>query len=245
MTIVTVATDLDSLSLVPPGRLGPLLTDARLAANRSLDDLAALSLGRFTGGALADIEAGRRLLSDDDAALVVAVYGLSSEPGVSPRRTRLVIDVDSGVLRIGPFRRPMTVGRGTSLVDDLLARYLGLVLSLRGVAPGKPVGLRHDDVEALADALWLELDDVSERLEVLMSNPRDRVGRRARRLGRRLVVPSAGILVATTEEGTLVLEPHDDGPHGGLVEREVPAPGATVVSLWNVPAGPIVLARTA
>jgi hypothetical protein len=241
---VTVASDLDSLSLVPPGRLGPLLTDARLASGSTLDDLAAVTLGRFDAATLADVEAGRRLLGDDDAGLVATVYGLRTEAGITPRRTRLSIDGDSGVLRIGDFRRLTPIGRGGGLVDDVLARYLGLVLTLRGVAPGTRIGVRRDDLETLADALWLELDEVDERLEALMANPRDRVGRRARRLGRRLVVPSAGIMVAATDEGTLVLDPQGEGPDGGRTAT-ITEVGATIVSLHLAVEDSRDLARTA
>ncbi len=210
--VITV-TELDTLSLVPPGRFGRLLAEHRWGLGASLEVLVARTRGRFDTAQLADIEAGRRLLTDDDLALLSAVYGVHAEADVQPRRTRLVVDLDEGFVASGSQRR--VLGPGDS-VDDILTRYLGLILALRGEPAGSPTPLRQDDLAVLTDTLWIEPEEVEARLAVLMTNPRDRVGRRVRRLSRRTVVPEAGILVALTGEGLLVLDSNGENPDGEI-----------------------------
>ncbi|MEZ5233856.1 MAG: hypothetical protein R2755_05920 [Acidimicrobiales bacterium] len=224
--VITV-TELDTLSLVPPARFGHLLADYRWANGTSLEALATLTLGRFDVVDLADIEAGRRQLADDDLELLAAVYGVHTEAAVHPRRTRLVIDLESGFLAGGPRRRLL---HPDDLLDDVLVRYLGLIVALRGAVPGTQLPLRHDDLLVLSDALLFEPEEIESRLAVLMTNPRDRVGRRVRRLSRRTVVPEAGILVAATGEGLLVLDGHGEQPDGGIALR-AEASGANVIAL--------------
>ncbi|MFN0029372.1 MAG: hypothetical protein ACKV2O_19625 [Acidimicrobiales bacterium] len=204
-------TELDSLSLVPPARFGQILTERRWDDGVNLDRLAGLTGGRFGTHDLADIEAGRRLLNDEDLCLLGEVYGVNVEPGLLPRRTRLIVDGDliAGVRAT----RPRSVSDG---IEDVLTRYLGLILALRGAPAGTPILLRQEDLAVLSDTLWIEPDEVESRLALLMTNPRDRVGRRARRLARRTVIPEAGIMVAATGEGLLVLDERGDDPGGGL-----------------------------
>lgn len=210
-------TELDTLSLVPPARFGQILTERRWDHGINLDRLAGLTAGRFGTQDLADIEAGRRLLSDEDLCEVSVVYGVDVEPALLPRRTRLVVDGEQTTLalhnRFARHNRPRSVADG---IEDVLTRYLGLILALRGAAAGTTIVLRQEDLEVLSDTLWIETDEVEARLAVLMTNPRDRVGRRARRLARRTVIPEAGIMVAATVAGLLVLDDRGDDPGGGL-----------------------------
>jgi len=224
---VMTVTELDTLSLVPPARFGRLLMEHRWSRSIGLGTLAALTLGRFDSAELAAVEAGRRTLTDDDLVLLSGLYGIHTEPAVHPRRTRLSVDVDTGVMGIGPHRRLLEPG---TLADDVLVRYLGLVIALRGAVVGTPIPLRHDDIGVLADALWTEPEQIEDRLALLMTNPRDRVGRRVRRLCRRTVVPEAGILVAATGEGLLVLDNSGERPDPGVAVFPEPV-GATVIAL--------------
>ena len=127
-----------------------------------------------------------------------------------------------------------------------LPLYLGLIVALRGGVPGTAIPLRQSDLEVLSDALLVEPEDIEERLALLMTNPRDRVGRRCRRLSRRAVVPEAGILVAATGEGLLVLDGHGVQTDDGIaVYPEVT--GATIIALArrDVPSSQSFAARTA
>ncbi len=215
---VTPVTDLDTLTLVPPQRLGRLLAEARLARRSSLAALSLAGGGVFSPEELAAVEAGRFELSDADVARLAATYGVEAH-ALLPQRTRLVIDLHEGHVTAGGVRVPAlrTGGRATGrdaadrrlgrAVDDVLTRYLGLVYGLRGLSPGVPLALRHDDLEVLAEALGRTVSDVERRLAGLMADPGDRVTRRIRHLLVRLVVPEAGILVATVAAAALVLEP--------------------------------------
>ncbi|MCC6434464.1 MAG: hypothetical protein IT196_05490 [Acidimicrobiales bacterium] len=224
--MITV-TELDTLSLVPPARFGHLLAEYRWASGVDLESLSHLTIGRFDVVDLADIEAGRRPLADDDLVLLSAIYGVHSEGAVHPRRTRLTIDLEEGFLASGSHRRLL---HPDDLVDDVLVRYLGLIIALRGAAPGAQLPLRHDDLLVLSDALLFEPEEIETRLATLMTNPRDRVGRRVRRLSRRTVVPEAGILVAATGEGLLVLDGNGEQPDGGIALRPATV-GSNVIAL--------------
>ncbi len=224
--MITV-TELDTLSLVPPARFGRLLAEARWEHGVSLESLARLTTGRFDVADLAAIEAGRRPLGDDDIALLSGAYGVHVESSLRPRRTQLVVDFDEGFLAAGQHRRALDPA---AAADDVLIRYLGLIVALRGAVPGTPIPLRQHDLEVLADVLLIEPDEVEDRLALLMTNPRDRVGRRVRRLSRRSVVPRAGILVAATGEGLLVLDDSGEQPDGGIAVRPA-VTGATIIAL--------------
>jgi len=235
-------TGLDTLTLVPPMRLGRLLVERRRARGLDLVTLARSTAGRFDATVLTAIEAGRLSLSDEDLGHVSDLYGLHAEPAVRPRRTRLAIDAEDAVAE---DQRHLAHRTGSD-PDEVLIRYLGLVVALRAAVPGNPLPLRADDLVVLADALWLEPDEVEDRLDVLMANPRNRVGRRVARLSRRTVIPAAGILVAATEEGLLVLDPQPQGPGPGMAVRPDHR-GASVIALARreVPIAAVFAARSA
>lgn len=57
-------------------RLGALLTEARLSARLSREDVAARSQGRFAGGALRMWERGDRNITVDRLAALAGIYGI-------------------------------------------------------------------------------------------------------------------------------------------------------------------------
>ncbi len=240
-TVMTV-TGLDTLTLVPPMRLGRLLVERRRTRGLDLVTLARRTGGRYDATVLTAIEAGRLALGDEDLGHVSDLYGLRAEPAVRPRRTRLAIDVEDAVTD----EHVHLTHRTGSDPDEVLIRYLGLIVALRAAVPGHPVMLRVEDLIVLADALWLEPDEVEARLTVLMTNPRNRLGRRAQRLSRRTVIPAAGILVAATEEGLLVLDPQPQGPGPGMAVGPDHR-GTTVIALArrDVPTVGVFAARSA
>lgn len=239
---VMTVTGLDTLTLVPPMRLGRLLVERRRTRGLDLGTLARGTGGRFDVGLLAAIEAGHVTLGDEDLGHVSDLYGLLAEATVRPRRTRLALDTEDAIAADQLHLTHRTGGDP----DELLIRYLGLIVALRAAVPGNPLPLRADDLIVLADALWLEPEEVEDRLTALMTNPRNRVGRRVARLSRRTVIPAAGILVAVTEEGLLVLDPQHQGPGPGMAVRPDHL-GATVVALARreVPVAAVFAARSA
>jgi hypothetical protein len=216
-TAVLTVTELDTLSLVPPRRFGRLLQAQRVRSTTTLDQLERLAGGRFDRDELADVEAGRRALPDEDLVALSGLYGVHTEPAVHPRRATLTVD-DEPVAGHGDGDRRWH-SQGDRALDDVLVRYLGLVVALRGAVPGTTIPIRQLDIGVLAGALSCEPMAIEERLASLMANPRDRVGRRVRRLSRRTVVPEAGILVAVTEGGALVLDGSGESPLPGAAVR--------------------------
>jgi len=189
------------ISLVPTGRLGALLRDSRDHDGRSLEDLAEAS-GRFDALALADVEAGDRTLTDPDLAHVLALYGVDPDVFV-PDRTDLIVDLDHLELATAGHTQPLAGNAPTAEV--VLASYLSLVYALRSMTPGTRVPLRDRDLDVLAQALALAVPEVEERLEALMANPTAELRSRSKLLRARVLVPAAGILVAVTVAGALIV----------------------------------------
>ena len=234
-------TDVSTLTLVPPTRLGDLLTDARTAKGRSIDEVARSSAGRFSRSALHQIEAGRCTLDDAELADLAALYDVETGE-LLPVRSGLVIDLDRGTIAAGVGEERAV---DASSVDDVLVRYLSLVTTLRSLPAGTPVPLRELDLEVLAEALSMERTAVERRLEALMADGDGRVAEAARRLRRRRVVPAAGILVAATAVGVLLFARADDQPaaksvsNGGGATGVVaePAPSTGLIEPLVVEAG--------
>jgi hypothetical protein len=187
-----------------------LLAEARARRGASREAIAAATGDRFDAEALVEVEAGRRPLLDAHISALVEAYGLRpSNPRA--RRTELVVDrfdvAGDGGAR-GAGREGWAV--------DVLCRYLGLIHVLRRRPPGHELALRQADLDVLAEVLGVGHVVVEERLVRLMANPGDKVGRRARRFERRVMVADAGILVAATTGGALVLEPRAGEPGPGV-----------------------------
>ena len=240
-TAVLTVSELDTLSLVPPRRFGRILQEQRARRTTTLSQLEKLAGGRFDRHELADVEAGRRALADEELFLLSGLYGVHAEPAVHPRRTTLTVDDDPGATH-----RHRPARHRAAALDDVLLRYLGLVVALRGAVPGTTIPVRQPDIDVLAAVLDAAPDEIELRLAVLMTNPRDRVGRRVRRLSRRTVVPEAGILVAVTDGIALVLDGNGDRPLPGAALRPRHT-GANVIALarHDTPAPAPVAARIA
>jgi transcriptional regulator with XRE-family HTH domain len=194
------------LALVPPVRLGTLLHDAREGRGTKVDELASRSF--FTVEDLRAIESGDRNLTDRELSEVLDVYAVDADHLV-PERAQLVIDLDERVLAAGGAERSVA-GRAPT-ADAVLASYLSLVYTLRHTEPGTPIVLRETDVDVLARVLDLAKPAVASRLHLLMSEPAGEVRRRSRLLRGRVLVPLAGVVVAATAVGALLLVQVDEG----------------------------------
>jgi len=198
--------DLDALSLVPPARLGRALAEARTARRMTLPVAATATGGRFSAAELAAVEAGEHPVSDRDAAMLARLYGVPAGRLV-PVRARLVLDLHARTMAVGTER--VGLSRRVSLTEAVLTRYLAIVHQLRGIPPGAPIRYRRLDLEVLAEALYLPPAQIEARLDAITVANRSGLDRWGRLFSRRLVVPSAGILVASTRSGSLVLESGD------------------------------------
>ena len=187
--------------LVPPQRLGVLLRQTRVDAGLDLAELSARS-ELLTMVDLDDLEHGRRTLDDDTLRHLVDLYEVP-DVGLIPERSRLVIDLDEG--RISIDHNDVEVGdQPPERPDSVLARYLALVYRLRGLPVGTPLGLRDIDLDVLARALALPRDEIEIRLNRLIDDEVE-VETEQRSLLRRLLVPFAGVVVATTAVGTVLI----------------------------------------
>jgi transcriptional regulator with XRE-family HTH domain len=193
------------LVLVPPRRLGALLRDERAARGRTVDEVASASA--FSATDLIAVESGDRDLTDAELTALLGAYGVTADDLV-PERAKLVVDLDEHVLSAGGEAR--TLAGEAPTADQVLASYLSLVYTLRHATPGSPIVLRDADIEVLARALDLARASVTERLHALMIDPDGEVHHRSRLLRGRVLVPLAGIVVAATTIGALVLVQGDD-----------------------------------
>jgi hypothetical protein len=197
-----------TIAVVPARRLAKLLTEARRHQDESVTALAERSGGAFTPDDLLAIERGAHELDDDTVRRVVELYEV--DPGVlALERSRLEIDLDERRVRTGTHEEPFSA----PTADEVLTTYLSLVYTMRHATPGTPLPLRDADISVLGRVLELTSTDVESRLVDLMADPDDEVRTRHRWLRRRVLVPAAGVLVAVTAIGSLVLVSSNDD-HG-------------------------------
>lgn len=153
---------------------------------------------------------------------------------VVPGRAELVIDLDEGTVSAGPWSAAVP-SDGTD-PDEVLTRYLALLYEMRDLDPGTPIPLRSLDVSVLSRALTLPALDVEQRLQVLMTPDDGRVERMRRLLSRRLLVPAAGVVVAATAAGVLVLLPGTSPADGATIGADLGrVTGGSVATALSVP----------
>ena len=198
----------DTLALVPSWRLGHLLREARDRDGRTLAEVAGMSAD-YDVDRLAAIERGDQALSESDLEAIVALYGIDSAELV-PSRTDLIVDLDQHRLATAGHSQPLAGPAPTA--DEVLACYLSLVYTLREAEPGSHVPLRQADLDVLSRALALAAPDIEHRLVDLMATPTELVRERSRFLKTRVLLPAAGVLVAVTVAGAIVVSTRPGDP---------------------------------
>jgi len=221
-----------SRGLVPPRRLGNLLSDARAARGVTLEEVAERSAGEFGLAALASIERGTMTLRDIDLDHLAVLYSLTATDLI-PARSKLVIDLDEGTLEVpdaaGRAKLPRDAGH-----DEVLSRYLAMVYSMRHLDPGTHLSIRVDDLHVLGTALLVGSDTIAADLDALMSDRDGSVRDRHALLRRKVLIPAAGILVATLGVGTLLLvENHTAGASRAPSAAATTAPTSATGSLTS------------
>ncbi len=193
--------------LVPPRRLGELLTHRRAEMRQPLAELEHRSLGRFSAGDLALFEAGDASPTDEQLRHLAGIYGLDLS-AITPQRAFLELDLSEGLVSIGVEEE-----RFTPEQDDreILLRYLAIVYRMRAINPGVVVPARNDDLATLAMVFSTTPAEMRSTLESLMLGERSELRRRHADLKRRVVVPGLGVLVALTTVGGLLLVRHSTG----------------------------------
>jgi transcriptional regulator with XRE-family HTH domain len=189
--------------LVPPRRLGRLLAEARLERGLTVADVSAAIGGALDEVELLEVETGRRAIGDQDLTTLAELYGLETSSMI-PSRSRLVIDLDEGVIDADGTTAELPTEDGPSR-EQVLSKYLALVYSMRGQEPGTSLTLRLGDLDVLAEALGGDRRSIEDELVSLMVARPEPVRKRFRLLRGRTVVPVVGVLVASTTAGALVL----------------------------------------
>ena len=190
--------------LVPPRRLGRLLAEARLERGMTVADVCEEIGGALDEVELLEVETGRRALGDQDLKTLTELYGLKTSSMV-PSRSRLVIDLEEGVIEADGTTAQLPDDDGPAGREDVLSKYLALVYSMRDQEPGSTITLRLGDLDVLAKALDSDRRTIEDELVALMVASPEPVKKRFRLLRGRTVVPVVGVLVATTAAGALVL----------------------------------------
>jgi transcriptional regulator with XRE-family HTH domain len=195
--------------LVPPRRLGSLLSEARVSRGYSLEDAAARLGGRLSSVALLEAETGHRRLDDRDLSALAELYGIETSDLV-PSRSELVIDLNEGTISAGQAGGRISVVPDADDREEILARYLTLVYSMRRTPPGTAIPLRVGDLVVLSETLGVPVEQVSAELRAMMAPGAAgtrKVEKRHRSLRGRVLVPAIGVVVAATTVGTLLLVP--------------------------------------
>lgn len=195
-------TDFDPIGLVPPGRLGTLLSSARSDRGLTLEEVASSTQGRLSLAGLAAIERGVAPLDDDALRMLAELYELDTVSLV-PTRSQLILDLNEGYLAVDDRRSALP--HGSPARADVLVRYLSMVYSMRGLEPGTRITLRVEDLDVLGTAFREGAPSLATDLEALMVHAPDQVRRRLRLLDRRVLIPAAGVLVACFAVGSLLL----------------------------------------
>jgi transcriptional regulator with XRE-family HTH domain len=192
--------------LVPPKRLGNLLAKARVANGYSLEEASRALGGSWSPMALLEAETGRRPLQDPEVKELTSLYDIPTSTLI-PARSRLTIDITEGTLAIGG--ETVQLEHSDAERREVLSRYLSMVYAMRDVTPGKTVPLRLPDLDVLQGVFHTGRRDLEDELRELMVDPSGSVSFRTSRLRGRLLVPLAGVLVAATTVGTLLLVSND------------------------------------
>ncbi len=175
---------------MPAARVGWLVARARAVAGITDRDLASsLILPLRT---IRRWERGDLVPTDDEVEAIAAACGIRLTE-LLPRRASVSYDPSTGIMRMGDQAVALP---GTMLDNDtVLGAYIGMVRRQRGLRPDQDVKVRQEDLEALAEALDLDDEELEERLVRVIGMSRTQAAAvRAQLLRRRLAVPMVGML---------------------------------------------------
>lgn len=232
----SVDTETDrTMLLVPPRRLGELLTRRRAEMSRSLAEIEQQARGRFSAGDLAMFETGAASPTDEQLRHLAGLYGVDLA-AITPQRAVLELDLTECLVSIGDEEERFSPDEDDR---EILLRYLAIVYRMRAINPGAVVPARNDDLAMLSMVFSTTPSEMRTTLESLMLGERVDLRNRHADLKRRVIVPGLGVLVALTTVGGLLLVRPTSGSRDPVV-----APSAqphTSVSIGT----PLVIGRTA
>lgn len=226
-----------NFALVPPRRLGTILSRARADRGLTLAEVADLTGGKYTHSTVSSIERGTRRLSDDELSELSELYGIKTT-SLIPSRSQLIVDVNEGEMAVNSSRVQF------SDRSEVLSQYLSMVYAMRHIEPGSQVPLRIEDLEVLGTSLRIGHSDLKADLESLMSGSVSSIGWRTRLLRKRILLPAAGILVAFCGAGALLLTDGTQAPPSTSTSIEAPVVAPVVMPAAEV-GGAVVQERNA
>jgi len=201
--------DLD-LPLVPSARLGAALHRARTRSGATMAALARDSAGRFLPDDLVLVERGAVEPTDDTITALVGLYGLSGRPLPTGASIELVLDRSPSTL-VGRSSDAATTGGAASTGPEWVAARLVALSVLLGL--DVTTGLLGTAV--VSEALERPPTAVVELIDDVLHRYAPEIGGIITRIEQRVVVPAAGILVAETPMGSLLVTdgraPHTTG----------------------------------
>ncbi len=175
---------------IPAARVGSLLERARNASGIAEHDLASMLKVRVR--TVRQWERGEFVPTDDQIEAIAATCGVRLIE-LLPSRTNLSYDSDTGTMRLGDH--VLTLPASMRDDDTVLGAFLGLVRRQRGLRPDQDVNVREEDLEALADALDLDDEELEERLVRIVGLSRRRAAIvRAQLMRRRLTAGMVGLV---------------------------------------------------
>ena len=208
---------------ITPSRVGRLLRSGRRRQGLSLR-AAAVSSG-IDRQTLAAYEHGWDAVPDDDLLVLARMYG-GTVAGLVPLRLQ-----DSGgrhsSAAAGSRVRILAGRAGGAMLDG----YVQLVRELRGARPGDPLPLRTHDLEALAEAIGTDTDDVEARIvEILGCSATVAATLHRELLRRRILTPVAGLAFGVAAFGGLTSPVADPRPlpAGVVIHASQAAADATI-----------------
>jgi hypothetical protein len=218
--------------LVPPRRLGQILTQARESRGVSVDVVTEELARNNVAIDLREVEAGRARIDDRQVQQLARIYGIETGTLV-PMRSRLIVDLSEGVIQ---DERTRSAIRFDPDRGETLRRYLALVYQMRNAAPGQDLTLRIEDMQVLAEAFGTDSLTIESELRTLMAADAATITTTRSRLSARVLVPAAGILLAVTAIGALVfVQSTSEAP----APAPAPAPAVAEVPLDQLPPAPV------
>ena len=188
------------ISLVPSSRFGAVLSAQRRKTQRGLADIASSSYGSYTVRDLQMYERGRCQLDNETVSKLIELYDLDINKAI-PQRKELVVDFNLRTIESADHSMELKDGD----TNEILSRYLSLVYIMREETPGKTLVFRDNDISTLSSVLGITPVSVETFLNEIIKNNYQEVSRWSKIFKNKLAVPGAGLLVAVTSVGSLVL----------------------------------------
>jgi hypothetical protein len=147
-------------------------------------------------------------LTEEQIDAAARAYGMERE-ALLPAREPVRVDLDTRVMQVGDVEIRLQSDAG----DEVMAAYLRVIRTVRGLRAGALMALRDDDLAILTDVLGREPEEIEARLVELMGLSRQEAAELRRMLvKRRVLAPAAGIFMGASLLAAPVAQPQASDP---------------------------------